>query len=198
LLLFVVVKLHLSCFWISRMKWMRFEDGFDSEWREVLREPVSEAESRQLLDRLAVSEFGGSGESTLGDVCEASGATPLVIGRMLAEIRGKTWEQLFGQKLNALERKLRTHDDQLNDHGERISMIGDQLGVKIKSKRELEIEKEIRTLAENSISDRRNGYWGLLVALVVLFYVFVIMPGRTTAKSPDTAPPISRTSTGNR
>ncbi|MFM9874134.1 MAG: hypothetical protein ACKVQS_11800 [Fimbriimonadaceae bacterium] len=172
---------------------MRFEDGFDPEWREILREPVSTAESTQLLERLAFQEYGDNVKSTLGDVCEATGATPQVVGRMLAEIRGKTGIELFGEKLSVLNKKLQSHDQRLTDQAEQLSMIGDHLGVKVKSKREVQIEQEIRSMAAASIVDRQNSYWWLLIAILIAIYVFAIIPIEKSKRSPNNIPPLSRT-----
>lgn len=103
---------------------MRFEDGLDSEWGLVLREPVSAEETRALLDRLAVSEGGGEEGGTVGAVCEVSGVGPEVVGRMLADIRGVSWQELFGDRLDEVEKevtglrsKVRELERKVGDYG---------------------------------------------------------------------------------
>ncbi|MBA4293103.1 hypothetical protein C0431_09035 [bacterium] len=103
---------------------MRFEDGFDPEWGLVLRERISAEEAREFLDRLAVSELGEADEGTVGAICEVAGVGPEVVGRMLADIRGVSWQELFGNRLDAVEKevtglrsKISDLERKVRDHG---------------------------------------------------------------------------------
>lgn len=76
---------------------------------DLLNEPLSDAEVRNLLERLGSQEFGGPETATLGVVAEATGSDPTAVGRLLAEIRKGEFEKKFGL--------------QLQDHGQRIETL---------------------------------------------------------------------------
>lgn len=57
---------------------------------ELANLELSREETREILRRLAIDEFGGSEHPRVGDIAELAGTPPEVIGRMLADMRGET------------------------------------------------------------------------------------------------------------
>ncbi|MEZ5162656.1 MAG: hypothetical protein R2688_02685 [Fimbriimonadaceae bacterium] len=85
---------------------MRFEEQFSPDERELLKEELTDSEVREILDRLSADELGGSEKATVGAVCEATGVGPMVVGRMLAEIRQTNLQELFGHRIDSHEQKI--------------------------------------------------------------------------------------------
>lgn len=173
-----------------------FEHSFGPEWGPVLDEGVSEEEARALLQRLAVQEFGGA--STLSAVCEASGATPEVAGRILAEIRGTTWQELFGRRVSAIERRLQEHDD-------RIAQLGVMKDGAPKSQRDRDADAMLGALSAQYNQERefkRKFAWvatvGLMLAVVTAsfciqyFAVGTPPPTPVVASAPVAEPDLAR------
>lgn len=73
---------------------------------ELLNEEVTPDELREILRRLGQREFGGSPNSTIRDIAEGTSADPLVIGRILAEIRNETLQKRFGLKIEEHEERI--------------------------------------------------------------------------------------------
>lgn len=173
-----------------------FERSFGPEWGPVLDEGVSEEEARALLQRLAVQEFGGA--STLSAVCEASGATPEVAGRILADIRGTTWQELFGRRVSAIERRLQDHD-------ERFAQLGATIGVAPQSRRDRDADAMLGALSAQSNLVRETKWkiaWvvtvGLMLAVVTAsfciryFAVGTPPPTPMVAAAPVAEPALAR------
>jgi hypothetical protein len=93
---------------------------------ELRQQEITDAELRELLERLGQEEMGGSGLSRVGDVVEATGASSQVIGRMLADIRKDDWERRFGLRQEVVEKKVETHGRILSDHERRLTSPGGQ------------------------------------------------------------------------
>lgn len=76
---------------------------------ELAQTEVSPEETRQILQRLAFEEFGGSENSRLGEIAEVTGASPEAIGRILADIRGESedeWRQGIESRLDLHARQI--------------------------------------------------------------------------------------------
>ncbi|MBS1711511.1 MAG: hypothetical protein JSS71_07300 [Armatimonadetes bacterium] len=162
-----------------------FEHSFGPEWGPVLDERVSEEEARILLQRLAVQEI--SGAPTLSAVCEASGATPEVAGRILADIRGTTWQELFGRRVSAIERRLQDHD-------ERFAQLGATLGAEPKSQRDRDADAMLDALSAQYNQEReskRKIAWvatvGLMLALVTVSFCIRYFAVGTPPQTPVVA-----------
>lgn len=89
---------------------------------EILREPLSKSEVGQLLARYGAHEFAPPDVPTLGAVVEATGADPIALAQMLAEIRGET----FAQRLQrVLEQQQAFMDSQVQVEGAQESRLSD-------------------------------------------------------------------------
>lgn len=102
---------------------------------ELAKEELSGDELRQVLQRLAREELGGSDLPTIGSVSEATGANGETIGRILANLRGAEWEawrtrfestaREHKQRLEALEAKPKSAaemtDDELYERVRRVN-----------------------------------------------------------------------------
>lgn len=83
---------------------------------ELPTEPMSDSELRVLLARLGQEEFDASPQATVGAVVEATGADPVVIARLLGEIRQEAFEQRFAQTFGL-------HEQVLVEHAERLERL---------------------------------------------------------------------------
>lgn len=82
----------------------------------LLQETVSDDELRIILDRLGHEEFGDDPATTVQDIVEGTGADPVVIGRILADVRKEEFEKRFGLQLQK-------HEQRIDEHEERIERI---------------------------------------------------------------------------
>lgn len=92
------------------------EHSFQGSTDDLLKEVVSDGELRIILDRLGHEEFGGDPATTVQDIVEGTGADPVVIGRILADVRKEEFEKRFGLKLEQ-------HEQRIDEHEERIEKI---------------------------------------------------------------------------
>lgn len=81
-----------------------------------MRETVSDDELRIILERLGQEEFGGEPATTVQDIVEGTGADPIMIGRILADVRKEEFEKRFGLQL-------KHHEQRIEEHEERIEKI---------------------------------------------------------------------------
>lgn len=77
-----------------------------SQYEALLAEPITDDEVRSLLERLGTAEFGGPEVSRVGDLIEATDADPQLMARLLGEIRHEDYQERFGARLDAVERRL--------------------------------------------------------------------------------------------
>jgi hypothetical protein len=77
---------------------------------EVAALEVSSEETREILERLSALEFGSVDIVTVGDVAEAAHATPMLVARILSEIRSVGIDELYERRMLAAEEKLREHE----------------------------------------------------------------------------------------
>lgn len=157
---------------------MRFEDGFDPEWREILSVPVSENETRDLLERLA-SPVGIDGRATISAICEATGSTPQLVSRILADIRGVSWQKEFGDRLQAHSAKLLKHEVAIKEHSHQISELKQRtLERPVRRSRDREIEEEMQRIAEERIWQRKTTPYVILFFIVAVFIIFASFSGQ--------------------
>lgn len=77
-----------------------------SQYEALLAEPITDDEVRSLLERLGTAEFGGPEVSRVGDLIEATDADTQLVARLLGEIRHEDYQERFGARLDAVERRL--------------------------------------------------------------------------------------------
>ena len=133
-----------------------------SSIQEIQEEQISPAEVREILERLAVHEFG-DGISTLGSLAEGVGASPLVVARILGDIRKRNLDELFGARLNGFEQRITENEVKVTELSK-------------ERHREDEVEREMREIAEERI--RQRALFPYLVGLmfVVLLYGLFTTP----------------------
>ncbi|MEZ5162655.1 MAG: hypothetical protein R2688_02680 [Fimbriimonadaceae bacterium] len=90
---------------------------------EIERQELTNGEVREILERLAMEEFGGSELSTIGDLSEALGVRPLVIGNMLAEIR-RTRLDSFVDLIGESARRIDTLEESVTHLKSEMSLQG--------------------------------------------------------------------------
>jgi hypothetical protein len=169
---------------------MRFDQGFERGWQEILAEQVSDVETWEILDRLArLEDFTGG--STVSAICEVTGSTPLVVSRILADIRGQSWQAEFGNRLDAHDLQLAEHEWKLERHDEDISELQRRSsGLRGLSSHDREVEEEMRRIAEERISERKAApYYFVIMVIGVLFLLYVLAANRSNTHSSYTVVP---------
>jgi len=73
---------------------------------ELLTQEITDDELKELLTRLGEIEFAWNPKTSIKDVVEATSADPLLIGRLLADIRKEDWEERFGLQVDDHEDRL--------------------------------------------------------------------------------------------
>ncbi len=91
-----------------------------SQEQLLLEQEVTNEELHEILRRLGEQEFALSGQSRVGDIVEATGASPRTIGMILGNIRKEDWEERFGLRVGKLEREAKVHQEKIADHEARI------------------------------------------------------------------------------
>jgi len=81
---------------------------------ELLQQTVSDAELREILERIGHEEFNGNPLTTIQDIAEGTSAEPAAIGRILGEIRKEDWEKKFGLELKDHARRIITLEAKQN------------------------------------------------------------------------------------
>lgn len=157
---------------------------------DLLNEPLSDAEVRNLLERLGSQEFGGPETATLGAVAEATGSDPTTVGRLLAEIRKGEFEKKFGL--------------QLQDHGQRIETLEERtkrLEPKPPVVAQQPLDRYQKIALDRLAEEERQkewmspyGYIGVGVIAVILFIVMLV-GGQNPSNDPGNPPTTYGTST---
>jgi hypothetical protein len=142
------------------------ESQYSNEQKELLAERLSAIE---------VSELLGPEESTVGAVIEATGASPLEVGRLLAEIRQENLERRFSETFD--------------DHEDRIERL-ELTGVRKTQMREFDPEKRqiLEELAAVEQRKRSGGPLGVVLILVALLAIgaFLANTTRSGGRTPPT------------
>ncbi len=73
---------------------------------ELLIQEITDDELKELLRRLGEIEFAWNPKTTIRDVAEATSADPVLLGRLLADIRKEDWEERFGLRVEDHEDRL--------------------------------------------------------------------------------------------
>lgn len=128
--------------------------------KELLAEQLSDAEVRHLLERLSVEEFELPGGATVGAVVEATGASPVIIARIVGEVRRGSFEARF-------EDTFGRHEDHLEELHSRVSSLESSQPQFRKSKNELIVEALER---EAKARNRAEPWilWGVVIAVAAI------------------------------
>ena len=132
---------------------------------EIAAEELTPAEVREVLTRLAVSEFGGSDQATVAAVAEVVGTSPLVVGRLLAEIRHRSLDERFGSRLRENETRL----------GETQAEVSKLKAVK---REDDVIQKELRVMARERIESRKYSVFIGVSTIMLILLIAMIMTNR--------------------
>ena len=95
------------------------EFAHDPRFAELLAEPLTDEEVRDLLERLGSKEFGGPENATVNAVVEATGASVATVGNLLAQIRKEDFEERFGLQLDHHESRIET----LEERAQRLEVL---------------------------------------------------------------------------
>lgn len=132
---------------------------------DLLSQEITDEELRDLLTRLGEIEFAWSPRTTLKDVVEATSADPVVIGRLLAEIRKEDWEERFGLRLDSVEDRV----TQIENHGP-----NEQLRCSHQILLAAEEVEELRQLADERRREKTVGIVAVLIILPILLIIGLI------------------------
>jgi hypothetical protein len=75
---------------------------------ELLSETLTGAELREVLERLGSVEFALNDNSSIRDLVEGTGASPVAIGRALAEVRKQDFQERFAVAFGNHEKRIQT------------------------------------------------------------------------------------------
>lgn len=84
----------------------------ESTLEELAAQELTAAELRNLLERIGKTELG-SDAPTVGAVAEATGLTAAEVGHLLADLRGVSFQERFGNVLNDHEGRIRLIEKKL-------------------------------------------------------------------------------------
>jgi hypothetical protein len=99
--------------------YLTVEFTHDPRFVELLAEPLTDEEVRDLLERLGSKEFGGPENATVNSVVEATGASVATVGNLLAQIRKEDFEERFGLRLDHHESRIET----LEERAQRLEVL---------------------------------------------------------------------------
>lgn len=132
---------------------------------ELLNEEVSPSELREILQRLGQREFGGSPNSTIRDIAEGTSADPVLIGRLLAEIRNEELQDRLGLQVEEHEQRIE-HIEHVQAEVQRDRRTYDPL-----AGLDPEAVEELRNVAEERRRERENLPLSIIVAIIISIYL---------------------------
>jgi hypothetical protein len=148
------------------------------EQRELLQEHVTDAELRELLERLGKAEMGGPEEATVGAIVEATGASPVEVGRILSQVRQEQYEQRFAETFD--------------DHEERIEKLESVPVTRTRTYRE-EFDPEHREIlkeyAERTALEKRTRPYMLLIMIALALIVLAVVNSPRGEQDSNVVPP---------
>lgn len=145
---------------------------------ELLNEEVTPDELREILDRLGQREFGGSPNSTIRDISESTSADPILIGRLLAEIRNEELQCRLGLQVEEHEQRIE-HIEHVQEKIQRQPRLDDPLA----GLNSDEVE-ELRYVAEERRRQRemQSLVIPILIAIILLgFLIGAVTSSRKTS-----------------
>jgi hypothetical protein len=156
------------------------EFAHDPRFAELLAEPLTDEEVRDLLERLGSKEFGGPEHATVGAVVEATGANPATIGNLLALIRKEDFEEKFGLKLEEHEERI----DNLEDHARNAERTAGQKQAYVSSKSQLDPyqQRALERLAKEERQREMMNPVAIVAAVVMVLYFIVSLGGQCDSK----------------
>lgn len=146
---------------------------------ELLNETVTDAELREILDRIGHAEFDGNTQTTVRDIVEGTSADPMLVARLLGEIRKEDWEKKFGQRIDEHEDRIEKLEDEKREPAQQV--IVQPVYISSNNKRRQIQEQDDQTMA------------GLLIAAVILVPVllYALITWLTSPKPADSPIPQS-------
>ncbi len=154
---------------------LKNESNDNNKLTDLLSQEITDEELRDLLEQLGEIEFAWSPKTTLKDVVEATSADPVVIGRLLAEIRKEDWEERFGLRLGSVENRVTQIENQQpkdpSQHSHQILLDSEEV-------------EELRQLADERRREKAVGIVAVLIILPILLIIGLIAssgkPARTS------------------
>ena len=148
----------------------------DPRFAELLAEPLSDEEVRDLLERLGSKEFGGPENATVGAVVEATGSSVETVGNLLALIRKEDFEEKFGLKLEEHEERI----DTLENHARQAvrTVHGQETHVRRDPHLDPYQQRALERLAEEERQREALGPIAAVVACVMVLVFLVVMGGQ--------------------
>lgn len=132
----------------------------------LARQELTPAELTDVLERLscqATTEL-----PTIGAVSEVTGASAEAIGRMLADIRGVSFQEAFGRRLDEHEAVLSVHREILEGHHREIQGLRAELHPDAES-----VQKELSDPIMRGLESLMNRsflvLWIILIACAIAF-----------------------------
>lgn len=151
------------------------------EQQELLQERVSNDELHELLERLGQAELGGPEAPTVGAIVEATGASPVEIGRLLGQIRQEQFEKRFS--------------DTFQDHEHRIEKLESRPVERNRVTYNEEFDEEQREIlqeyADREVARRKTGPLVLFLLLVLGLIIIAVANSGTTGHSPNYGPGVT-------
>lgn len=126
---------------------------------EVAAEPLQVGELARLLRRLALEEFGGAELPYVRDVAEMAQMSPEAVGRILADLRGESfdaWRARF--------------ESRLDQHGQRLASL------ELRQPDSLDPERLYDFVEEGKRRREQQSGLGLTIALALLSGFCLINP----------------------
>jgi len=167
--------------------------GPDDE-RCLLQQEVSDSEVRQILERLSAEEFAAPLHATVAAVCEATGASAEVIGRILADIRKQNIEERYGETIERHEEQIGVLDERTHELAEKTDVIRFQTESPIVSGRrplrsltqDPEVAAELDRIARKNIAGRKMTPYAMALVIIVLIVFAPFMCPSPRAGFPET------------
>lgn len=156
--------------------------GPDAE-HALLQQELSESEVRELLERLSAEEFAAPSLATVSAVCEATGASAELIGRILADIRKQNIEERYGETIERHEEKIGELDERAHKVATETRAIRHRTESLMGSRRwspkpraqDSEVSAELELMAQERIAARKAAPYvvGSLIIALMIFAPFM-------------------------
>lgn len=163
----------------------------------LAQEELSEGEVRAVLERLAAGESMPE-QSTVGDVCELTEVSPVVVGRILADIRQTSFEALYLSHLKGLESRVDHHARILRKHEARLDSLTQQSHQQaVPAISPSVVRNPAGTQSAQDMMAKRLSTVVAAVFLFIAFAIFLVLINTVGASSPNRGPEIVGRATFN-
>ncbi len=167
--------------------------GPDEE-HSLLQQELSDSEVREILERLSAEEFAAPLHATVSAVCEATGASADVIGRILADIRKQNIEERYGEAIERHEEKIGELDERTHELANETGFIRSRTDSLIVSDRrsrgslaqDSEVAAELDRIARENIAARKMTPYSIAFLIIALIVFAPFMCSSPQAGLPDT------------